>query len=341
MKGTQMKKILFFVLAVFLFFHKVSSQVQDYPLMIIDSLGVAGEKNSDFFYYPIDAERGPDGIIYLLDSGNDRIVKLDSTYTVIGQFGRRGEGPGEFMFPRLIGNPGYMTILKSGNIAVAENGRYKVQILDPSGRSLRSFHAFTTPDAIDSDSEGNIYLSQVFREKDHLIYVYNKEGELIRSFCEKVLTIPQYYHVNSVKFRIDDTTNHMYVINLAFGILQKYTLEGTLLWEKRYDPKKISKRIRQAQSWDLIPPEDFKENMKLPDDQDALFNQIDLDDNYLYIWHKLHFLLKLDKSGKVLACYYPPASMRNEERGIYNYRVINEELFYFSEYRVDVLKANQ
>ncbi len=53
-------------------------------------------------YLMSDVARAEDGRFFVVDGGNDRILTLSPEGDVIGQFGREGEGPGEFQRPTTV-----------------------------------------------------------------------------------------------------------------------------------------------------------------------------------------------------------------------------------------------
>jgi DNA-binding beta-propeller fold protein YncE len=72
---------------------------------------------------PHGIEVDADGIIYLADTGNNRIQKFASDGTFIIQWGSLGIGPGQFNHPHGIG------IGPSGHVYVAETGNNRVGFL--------------------------------------------------------------------------------------------------------------------------------------------------------------------------------------------------------------------
>ena len=70
------------------------------------------------------------GNVYVADTGNHRIVKLDSEGKAIASFGHFGKGPGEF------NRPGYVKTDGEGNIYVADLMNYRVQKFSADGTFL-------------------------------------------------------------------------------------------------------------------------------------------------------------------------------------------------------------
>src|SRR5688572_4116467 len=64
--------------------------------------------------------------VWVLDSGNDRLVRFDSTLARAVQFGREGEGPGELQFA-------IDMVVDEGRLIVAEAGNGRLSVFDSAG----------------------------------------------------------------------------------------------------------------------------------------------------------------------------------------------------------------
>lgn len=77
-------------------------------------------------------EVSSDGRIYILDSGNFRIVAFDENGSYLFEFGRAGSGPGEF------GSPNDFSLDQEGNVYVVDSQLRRVIKFNPSGQYLTS-----------------------------------------------------------------------------------------------------------------------------------------------------------------------------------------------------------
>ena len=84
----------------------------------------------------VEAAADPQGRIFILDRTGPRIVIADGRLRLLGYFGRRGSGPGEFREPVSIG------ILADGRVAVLDRALRRVTLLAvrDGGRSLQVQH---------------------------------------------------------------------------------------------------------------------------------------------------------------------------------------------------------
>ncbi|MCX6575401.1 MAG: 6-bladed beta-propeller [Candidatus Aminicenantes bacterium] len=69
-------------------------------LELIRTIGGLDAEESLSFNEPSDIVRDSAGSLYILDSGNNRIQKLNSEGKFIKTIGRKGQGPGEFQAAR-------------------------------------------------------------------------------------------------------------------------------------------------------------------------------------------------------------------------------------------------
>jgi DNA-binding beta-propeller fold protein YncE len=79
---------------------------------------------------PTNLALGPDGNLYVTDTGNFRVQKLSPDGAVLGTFGAAGDGPGMFTRPKGI------AVDAAGRIYVADAAFENVQVFDPEFRLL-------------------------------------------------------------------------------------------------------------------------------------------------------------------------------------------------------------
>ena len=107
------------------------------PYLVIDEWtpnGSTGE--SDYVYKPGAVALDEQGNIYVLDSGNHRLVVFSSEGEHLYSIGQRGQGPGEFQFSR---NGGDQIALVGDTIITMEKTWARVQIFSRTGEYISSF----------------------------------------------------------------------------------------------------------------------------------------------------------------------------------------------------------
>jgi len=103
---------------------------------------------------------GPDGSVYVADTGNNRIVKLSPAGAVLNQWGQTGGANGEFRGPTGIG------IDAAGNIYVADTNNNRIEVFDANGAWLSGWGSrgvaagqLSQPTALAVGCEGDVYVA--------------------------------------------------------------------------------------------------------------------------------------------------------------------------------------
>ncbi|MEB3284598.1 MAG: protein kinase [Candidatus Sericytochromatia bacterium] len=119
------------------------------------NFGVNGELQTPSGIYV-----GPKYVLYVLDYGQCKVHTFDSRGKAGLNFGRRGNGPGEFSVPR------DLTVDRSGHVFVADTLNHRVQVFDPQGGLLISFGQkgkqageFSGPEGIALSPDDLLYVS--------------------------------------------------------------------------------------------------------------------------------------------------------------------------------------
>ncbi|MEI6667887.1 MAG: 6-bladed beta-propeller [Acidobacteriota bacterium] len=135
---------------------------------------------------PGDGFERPTGVVvagdrvYVADTLANRIVIVGLGGKVLGSFGRRGDGPGEFNFPTNLAR----TI--DGRLLVTDAMNFRVQVFDADGRFLRTFGRlgdgsgdFDKPKGVAVDSDGHIYVVEGISD---VVQVFDDSGQFLLAF---------------------------------------------------------------------------------------------------------------------------------------------------------------
>ena len=218
-------------------------------------------RTSDVLGSPFNIRAVGDGVI-LSDWGYDCITKLDHTGNKLLSFGKRGKGPGEFLSPARfwVFDDSYMVYDYNGFkfIKYNHNGEFireKIKknpvnpgfppaipvtvhalspdtLLIPSGGKRGSLFAI-----FDMNSNSLTYAGEAVGPH---VGVFNSE-EVDRAY--KQGEIPDIF-LNFVL--LSSNAKKIYAIKLTTGVLQKYTSEGTPLWQKDIKIPKQENLFREA-----------------------------------------------------------------------------------------------
>jgi DNA-binding beta-propeller fold protein YncE len=142
--------------------------------------GVDDPTGGGFFYGPRSVVIGPDGAVYVSDTGNKRVQVFDANGAFLRQWGGAGTAPGQLDEPvGLAVGPGSL-------IYVADTWNRRIQALSPDGTPRREWPvvAWESQDAeskpfLAADAEGQIYAT----DPDHdRVLVFDAEGNALYSF---------------------------------------------------------------------------------------------------------------------------------------------------------------
>jgi hypothetical protein len=182
------------------------------------------------------------------ERARNSVLVIDEHSKVQKVIGGIGSGPGRLF------RPGYLDVASDGAIYVQDGGNERIQSFDLDGRYLGGF-ATTQFMGFAAGAGGEVYLGQP--EKGNLITVYSRDGKVLRSFGElKTLSGvygPEYasqnelyrHAINRVRLTVEDDGSILVSFALA-PILQKYTRQGELLFERRLEGPGLARSRRRA-----------------------------------------------------------------------------------------------
>ncbi len=172
-----------------------------------------------------DVAVGKNGNIYVLDGVNNRVVVFDANGDLRFHFGRKGKGPGYFLYPVGIG------IDEKDRIYVADSKNQRIQIFASTGEYINSFKIKESaqggkePDPTDIlIVEDKIYIAD---NDNHRVVVYDKNSlEFLfewgkNGFREGEFRYPFMIATNGL--------NKIYVVDVINARVQAFTPRGEYL----------------------------------------------------------------------------------------------------------------
>jgi DNA-binding beta-propeller fold protein YncE len=100
---------------------------------VVMTLGTRGKPGmtDHNFYLPTDIAFAPNGELVVTDGyGNARVMRFSADGKLLGQFGKRGTGPGEFQLPHNV------VVDARGRIYVSDRDNQRVEVFDATGKYL-------------------------------------------------------------------------------------------------------------------------------------------------------------------------------------------------------------
>jgi uncharacterized protein (TIGR03663 family) len=146
-------------------------------------LGNAGSGDGQFST-PRAIAIGPDGLLYVADSGNNRIQVLDAEGNFVQTWGSAGSGLGQFQ------EPWGIAVSDAGRVYVADTWNHRIQVFDREGNFLSTWGHFADtkgepnaepgvfwgPRDIALDAEGNVYVADTGNKR---IQKFTPDGQFI------------------------------------------------------------------------------------------------------------------------------------------------------------------
>jgi len=142
----------------------------DYPKegvydLVLDELFTLGkdEDNSKYiFALPIQINLDSKLNLYVLDWDNFKFFVFDKDGKYLRQFGRRGQGPGDF------DTPSDFKMSKDDKIILNDGRNLRISILDSTGKYLSGFPDNRFHTKLEIDSKDNLYTDEIERDMSKL-----------------------------------------------------------------------------------------------------------------------------------------------------------------------------
>jgi sugar lactone lactonase YvrE len=168
--------------------------------------------------------RRSDGNLYVADTVNQRIQKLDEDGNYLAQWGSAGSGDGQLSDPS-----GIAINQSTGNIYVGDTGNNRVEEFSSSGVFIRKWGLsgtedgnFKSPKGIAIDGGGNVW---VVDSVNNRIQEFSSTGTFIAKF--KPSTAPgALSHPSDLAF---DSEGTLWVVDTSNNAIKRYTPSGAYL----------------------------------------------------------------------------------------------------------------
>ncbi|HEX9616054.1 MAG TPA: flippase activity-associated protein Agl23 [Anaerolineales bacterium] len=176
------------------------SMLEDLPEAVDAYEGVRKQMSAEKLVAPgLNAPRnlaiGPDGLIYVVDTGNSRVVKLNPEGEQVAAWGSRTPDGQTPPAPGTFNEPWGVAVDGKGNVYVADTWNHRVQTFDADGTFLREWGtagqagqgsetALWGPRGIAVSPDGRVYLTDtgnkrvlVFEPDGKFLFEFGREGE--------------------------------------------------------------------------------------------------------------------------------------------------------------------
>ena len=186
--------------------------------------------NQAYFCQPSGVAVDSAGNMYIADTNNHRIVKMNSSGTVVAAWGSKGSGQGQFKYPQGV------AVAPTGEVFVCDTANNRIQVLDSSGTYLRQWGSrgsgdsqFDWPLSIAVDGT-NVYVADTGQYRSGDGY-----GHVVKKFLYDGTFVAKWGGHGSANGLFDCPsgiavgTNYVYVVDTWNQRVQYFNKAGTYL----------------------------------------------------------------------------------------------------------------
>lgn len=204
----------------------------------IEFIRKIGGKDSKFkdiaLSYPFDAAAGPNGNVYIVDAGNNRVVTLDPSGKYISTFGETGSDQGQFSSPVSI------DIDNGGSIFVGDRNNIRVQRFSSAGENIGEFDGGEGVDFLRVLNSGRIvmgngidfsyYGETGLQRRNRLVRIFDTGGKIREWFGEPLVYEARSTVIadRSFSFAVDDN-DFIYLAYVHRNLIEKYDVKGKVV----------------------------------------------------------------------------------------------------------------
>lgn len=228
-----MKRFLFYslLLAFILFVYLFSSEKELKKIELEEILSI-GELDDNLLFQWAGIAADSQSNIYVTDAMDYSLKKFDPQGNLIKKTGGKGQGPGEFMAPRL---------LDCSDRFLYTTDQYVpgVQVFDRELNFVRRISIKIPISDLKILSDQRIAVATLFVDKIASILIYNTEGDLTRKFRYSERKLPLMMEMVSFDF---DKDGNLYLAYTFEDKIEKFNKDKKKLWSKKLlKIKKVNK----------------------------------------------------------------------------------------------------
>lgn len=170
------------------------------------------------------------GNLYVLDSGNHRVLKFDKTGNQIVEWGKFGTDIGEFNFYEDRGTVCGIATDYEDNIFVVDKGNYRIQKFDGNGNFLTSWGSkglaegqFIRPIYVASDAQGHVFVTD---DRNPVVQKFDNNGQFLLKWGSFGDKDGQFKHATSIAA---DSEGNIYISDYENERVQKFDNDGLFI----------------------------------------------------------------------------------------------------------------
>jgi DNA-binding beta-propeller fold protein YncE len=186
----------------------------DHEGKLLLTLGRKGEPGAgrDQFDQPTDVAVTPSGEFYVSDGyGNSRVVKFAADGRYLMEWGKKGNGTGEFNLPHAV------CIDSRGRIVVGDRENDRIQVFDPEGKYFAQWTEGGAPFGLFPTADGRLFVAD---GRANRVTVLSPEGKALNRWAGPGTAPGQLSLPHAICV---DSRGDVYVTEITGQRLQKFT----------------------------------------------------------------------------------------------------------------------
>jgi len=167
-----------------------------------------------------------DGTVYVVDSINNRVAVFTEDGEWTGQFGRHGNGNGEF------DQPNGIALDATGGIWVSDSNNGRLELFDSSGTIMKTIGKkgdgpgeFKSPSQVTIDSDGNLWVADTGNDR---VQKVSPSGMALAAIGSGTGAMDSLMQPEGIA--IDNTKKYIYVSNTINNSVEMFTENGSHLY---------------------------------------------------------------------------------------------------------------
>jgi DNA-binding beta-propeller fold protein YncE len=169
--------------------------------------------------------QGPDDLLYVADTGNNRIQILNPKGAPVDEIKRWN------LFLSGLSNPRDLVIDHAGRLLVADWGNHCIRVFSMDGKYLKTIGEkgskpgqFLNPISVSIGRDDRLYISDF---KNHRVQVFHKDHSFSHSFGVKGSSVGEF--INPAGLAVD-SSGQLFVVDRGNSRVQVFAPEGEFLW---------------------------------------------------------------------------------------------------------------
>lgn len=210
--------------------HHLSAVENTNPKVMLEEVLSVGRLDDDLLFQWVGVAVDPSGQIYVTDAMDYSLKKFDADGKLLRKAGRKGQGPGEFLAPRLL-------VRSDKHLFVTDQRIPGIQVFDHTLRYIRRIPIKIPIGDVCVLSEDRIAVVALLLYQSGSIHVYNHDGQMLRQIQyseEKKSSMMDWVEIGF------DRDDNLYVLYNFQDRIEKFDAAGRKLWSRPLlDIKKI------------------------------------------------------------------------------------------------------